>query len=64
MKIIENPFVKRNNKQLKMEQFDAYKKVRKTWGISPVTKVLKSKKKYNRKKMKKYIKKIMKEEDL
>ena len=37
------------------------KKVRKTWSISPVEKVKKSKKKYNRKKFKKELRKIYEE---
>jgi hypothetical protein len=63
MEIINNPFVDKNNKQIKLEQIDLYKKVRKTWGIKPTTKVEKSKKKYNRKLSKKEIRETLKRED-
>lgn len=33
----------------KLNQFDAIKSVRKTWGFSPITRVVKDKKKYSRK---------------
>jgi hypothetical protein len=43
---------------------DAYKKIRKTWEISPVTKVKKSKKKYCKSLTKQDIEKILQEEDM
>lgn len=49
------------NKQL--TTYDIYKKIRKTWNRSPVTKIKKSKKLYNRQLSKKDIDRIRKEEE-
>jgi hypothetical protein len=38
-----------------MKNIDAYKKIRKIWGIKPITKIKKSKKIYNRQKAKREI---------
>ena len=63
MKTIPNSLVNKNNKQIRIEQVDAYKKLRKIWGINPQTKVKKSKKAYNRQLTKREINKIRKGED-
>ena len=41
----------------KINRLDCYKKIRKTWVISPETRIKQSKKKYNRKKTKQEFKK-------
>lgn len=65
MKIIENKFIKQNNEQIRKENFlKLYKKVRKEWLRSPVTKIKQSKKRYNRQLTKKEIRNILKQEDL
>ena len=40
-----------------------FKKIRNTWDINPVTRIHKSKKKYNRKKEKAALKRILSEEN-
>ena len=61
---MKNKFVALNNEQIKKENYDRYRKIRKSWSISPVTKVKPNKKLYKRALTKKEIHKILKEDDL
>jgi hypothetical protein len=44
------------------QYYKAHKRVRKTWGISPVEKVVKSKKEYDRSVAKKQVKEVIEDE--
>lgn len=62
MKELPNKYIDMNNEQIKKETFDRYRKIRKSWSISPVTKIKKSKKLYKRSKNKREIDAQIKEE--
>ncbi len=65
IKLIPNQLIAKNNKQIKIEQIDIYKKIRREWKINPKTKILPNKKKkYNISLTKQKIDKIRRGEDL
>lgn len=55
MKIIQNKLVEENNKQIRIGRMDILNSLRKEWLLNPATKVKKSAKIYNRKKINKII---------
>ena len=58
--------MKKNNdmEEIKINSYKLNKKIRKNWNINPVEKIKKSKRKYNRKKIKQEFRKKLNEERL
>ena len=56
--------MKKPSEQILKNYLETYKQIRKGWVVSPVTKIVPNKKKYNRKLTKQQLYNILKREDL